>query len=118
MTRKLQVQVPLEFVGIPVGVKTFGGLMDVVAREIEIECLPGDIPEHISIPVTDLGLNDLFRVSQIPPSEKIKILTDPDVVLVTVSPQRAETEEAAAAPAEEGKEPEVIKKGKAEKEGE
>ncbi len=113
MSKKLHVQVPLEFTGVPVGVKTLGGIMDVVVREVEIECLPTDIPEHISVDVTELGLNDLFRVGQIQVSEKIKIITEPEVVLVTVLPQRAE-EEVAAPTEEEGKEPEVIKKGKKE----
>jgi len=120
MTKKLIVQVPLEIVGVPIGVKTHGGIMDLVVREVEIECLPGDIPETIPVHVAELGLNDILRVSQVQAPDKIKILTEPEVVLVTVLPQRVEEAPVEAVPVEAGTEPEVIKKGKAatEKEGE
>lgn len=112
MKAKLTVKVPIETVGLPVGVKVGGGLMDVVLREIEIECLPSDIPEHIPVDVSHLDLNQALRVSEIKVAGNIQILTDPDVVLVTVSPIKAEAEVVEAAPAEAA-EPEVIKKGKA-----
>lgn len=117
MTHKLKVQVPIEVVGQPVGVRVAGGLMDVVLREIEIECLPADIPGHIQVDVSNLELNQVLRVAEIKVPENVAILSDPDAAVVTVSPVRVEEEVTAAAPAEAA-EPEVIKKGKAATEGE
>jgi large subunit ribosomal protein L25 len=117
MTTKLKVKVPFEIVGQAVGVKVGGGLLDIVLREIEVECLPADIPEHIPVDVTHLALNQALRVSELQVSDRIQILTDPDAVVVHVAPIRAEAEVPAEAPAETA-EPEVIKKGKAAAEGE
>jgi large subunit ribosomal protein L25 len=118
----LEVKVHLELTGVPVGVKTQGGVLDFVTRELEVECLPADIPERISIDVSHLEMNKHFRVSELKLSDKVKILTAPDVVIAHVVVPRAEEEvapaaaEAAVAP--EAAEPEVIKKGKAVAEGE
>jgi len=119
MDRRLELDVNIELVGEPVGVKIDGGVMDFVTRSIEVECLPADIPESIKVDVTELKINDYIRVSNLEVDSKVKILSDPDVVVVTIIPpvkeeEKPEEEEAAA----ETEEPEVIKKGKAAEEGE
>jgi large subunit ribosomal protein L25 len=122
LDKTLEVKVHLELTGVPVGVKTQGGILDFVTRELEVECLPADIPERITIDVSHLELNRHFRVSELKLSDKVKILTEPDVVIAHVVVPRAEEEVAPAAAAEavapEAAEPEVIKKGKAVAEGE
>src|SRR5262245_45412369 len=122
LDKTLEVKVHLELTGVPVGVKTQGGILDFVTRELEVECLPADIPEKITIDVSHLELNKHFRVSELKLSDKVKILTEPDVVIAHVVVPRAEEEAAPAAAAEaaapEAAEPEVIKKGKAVAEGE
>jgi large subunit ribosomal protein L25 len=117
MDQKLTLEVNIELVGDPEGVKVGGGLMDFVTRSIEVECLPKDIPETIEVDVSKLQINDYVRVKNIEIDPKVKILTEPDVVVVTIIPpikeeQPAEAEAAATA------EPEVIKKGKVAEEGE
>jgi large subunit ribosomal protein L25 len=118
MTHKLTLRVPVEISGIPVGVKVGGGLLDIVLREIEIKCLPADIPEHILVDVSNVDLNQALRVNELRLSEKIEVLSDPDSVIVTVSPIRVQEEPVEAPAAVEAAEPEVIKKGKAAAEGE
>jgi large subunit ribosomal protein L25 len=118
LDRVLQVSVHVELQGVPVGVKVQGGILDFVTRELEIECLPTDIPEKIEVDVSHLELGKHLRVSELTLSGKLTILTEPDVVIAHVVVPRAEeapavAAEAAAAP-EAGAEPEVIKKGKAE----
>ncbi len=115
MDRTLELTVPVEIVGESEGVK-LGGLMDIVTREIEIECLPGDIPESIKVDITGLMINDNIRVKSLPADPKVIILTDPEVVIVTIVPPLKE-EVPVEAPAEAA-EPEVIKKGKVAEEGE
>jgi large subunit ribosomal protein L25 len=119
----IRVTVPIAIRGESRGVKTDGGILEFVLRQIEVECLPGDIPERIEVDVTDLGLNQSYRVIDLPVSAKVKILQNPDQVVVHVV---AIKEEAAPAPAAaaptEGEavaapsEPEVVKKGKKEEE--
>lgn len=114
MDETLEVKVPLETEGESYGVKSEGGLMDIVHRELHVECLPGDIPESIVVNVTDLKIGDMIRVRDLVVSDKIKILDDPETVVVAIEHPRAE-EEVAAVPVEgeTEAEPEVIKKGKA-----
>jgi len=114
MDRRLQVSVNVELVGEAEGVKG-GGLMDFVTRSIDIECLPADIPDSIKVDVSHLKINDYVRVRNIAPDPKIEVLTDPDVVVVTIVPPVKEAVPVEAAP--EVAEPEVIKKGKAVEEG-
>jgi large subunit ribosomal protein L25 len=116
MDRLLELTVNIEVVGEAEGVKLGGGIMDIVTREIQVECLPSDIPESIKVDVTALKINDYIRVKNIQADEKVKILTDPDVVLVTIVPP-AKEEVPAEAAAEATAEPEVIKKGKSVEEG-
>jgi large subunit ribosomal protein L25 len=113
MDETLEVKVPVETKGEPYGVKTEGGLMDLVHRELHVECLPADIPEHIEVDVTNLKIGDMIRVSDLVVSEKIKILDDPETVVIAIEHPRAE-EVAVVAPVEGEAEvePEVIKKGK------
>jgi large subunit ribosomal protein L25 len=116
LDRVLEVSVHLELTGTPVGVKVQGGVLDFVTRELAMECLPADIPGKIVVDVSGLELGKHLRVSdlQIPP--KVKVLTEPDVVVAhVVAPRAEEAPTAVEAPTDEAAaaEPEVIKKGKA-----
>ncbi len=121
LDQALQVKVHIEIHGTPIGVKTQGGVLDFVTRELEVECLPMDIPEKLSVDVSELEIGKHVRVSDIKVSDKVKVLTEPDIVVVHVVAPRAEEEVAPAAEAvavEGAAEPEVIKKGKPAAEGE
>jgi large subunit ribosomal protein L25 len=120
LDKLLRVSVPVKLVGVPVGVKTEGGILDQVLREVEIECLPVDIPSHIDVDVTGLALHGVLRVSDLPHSDKIEYLSAEDATVAHVVSIREEAApaaaegaavEGAAAPAAE---PEVAKKGKTE----
>jgi len=122
MDRALRVNVPVVLQGVPEGVKTEGGILEQMLREVEIECLPGDIPSHIDVDVSHLTFGKVLRVSDLPHNPKLKFLSDANQPVahvtsvkeeVVVTPE-AVAAEAGAVPAE----PEVIKKGKAEVEGE
>ncbi len=115
MDQLLELTVNVELVGEAEGVKMGGGIMDFVTRSIEVECLPADIPESIKVDVRALKINDYVRVKNIQADPKVKILTDPEVVIVTIVPPIKE-EVPVEAPAEAA-EPEVIKKGKVAEEG-
>jgi len=118
MDQKLTVTVPIALKGEAAGVKQQGGILEQLLREIEIECLPGDIPKSIDVDISHLVFGVEVRVKDVPHSDKLKFLTDPNEMIahitsvkeeVVVTPEAA-AEAAAAAPAE----PEVIKKGKQE----
>jgi large subunit ribosomal protein L25 len=117
MDKMLTVTVPVLIKGVPKGVKTEGGLLDFVTREIQVQSLPTDIPEHIDVDVSELQLNQAIRLRDLPENPKWKMVSDPDTMLVHVVLPKAE-ESAAAATAEAAPavaaEPEVIKKGKTE----
>jgi len=118
MDRLLVLTVDIEVVGEPEGVKLDGGIMDIVTRSIEVECLPADIPESIKVEVSHLKINDYIRVKNIQADPKVRILSDPEVVLVTiVPPLKEEVPVEAAAAAATTAEPEVLKKGKVAEEG-
>jgi len=118
----IRVKAPIAVKGEAAGVKVQGGILEVIMREIEVECLPGDIPERIEVDVTNLALNDAIRVSDLPVSAKVTVLEEPDQVVLHVVAVKEEAAPApAAAPAAEGEaaappEPEVMKKGKKEEE--
>lgn len=116
MSKTIRVSVPVSLVGVPEGVKTQGGILDQVVREVEIECLPTDIPSSLEVNVEKLMFGDVVRVSDLPHSGKIKFITAEDQTVAHVTAVKEEVEptpvEAAAAPATA--EPEVIKKGKQE----
>ncbi len=122
MDKALKVNVPIVLEGEAEGVKTQGGILEQMLREVEIECLPSDIPSHIDVDVTHLTFGKVLRVSDLPHSEKLTFLTDPNQPVAHVTSVKEEVAptpeaaaaEAAAAPAE----PEVIKKGKQEAEEE
>jgi large subunit ribosomal protein L25 len=116
MDRLLELTVNVEVVGEAEGVKLDGGIMDIVTRSIEVECLPSDIPESIKVDVSHLKINDYIRVKNIQTDAKVKILTDPEIVVVTIVPPIKEEVPVEAAP-EATAEPEVIKKGKTAEEG-
>ena len=118
----IRVTVPITARGEARGVKVDAGILEMVLREIEVECLPGDIPERIEIDVADLGINDAARVSDLLVSPKVKVLKPPDQVVVHVIAVKEEVAPTVAAPVVEGEapaapaEPEVLKKGKKEEE--
>jgi large subunit ribosomal protein L25 len=121
LDKPLEVKVHVELHGTPVGVKVQGGILDFVTRELEISCLPMDIPAKIEVDVSGLELGKHLRVSDLQIPAKVKVLTEVDVVIAHVVAPRAEEVAPAAeavAAAEGAAEPEVIKKGKAEAEGE
>ncbi|MFN7975941.1 MAG: 50S ribosomal protein L25 [Acidobacteriota bacterium] len=115
LTKEIEVDVPVTVTGTAAGIKE-GGLVEFVHRAIRVACLPGDIPEGITIDVTNLHMGDAFRVVEVASIPNVRILTDPDTVLAVV---HAPKEEAApvAAEAAVAAEPEVIGKGKEAKEG-
>ncbi|HTV57198.1 MAG TPA: 50S ribosomal protein L25 [Terriglobia bacterium] len=131
LDKLLRVRVRVKLMGTPIGVKTEGGILDQVLREVEIECLPADIPSHIDVDVSGLEMHHVLRVSGLPHSEKIKYLNAEDATVahvvsireeVVATPETAEAAAAGAAgtaaPGEAAAptEPEVAKKGKAEAE--
>ena len=120
MDKAITVTVPLVLRGEAPGVKQQGGLLDFVHREIEVECLPADIPEHIEVDVSELMLNQSIRLRDIADSLKWTPVSEPELMLVHVVPPRAEAEPAAAETeaVDTAAEPEVIKKGRTEKEDE
>ena len=122
MGKALKVSVPIFLKGEAAGVKTQGGILEQIAREVEIECLPSDIPSHIDADVTHLVFGTVLRIADLPHDPKLRFLSDPNqpvAHIISVKEEVAPTPEvaaaeAAAAPAE----PEVIKKGKQETEEE
>lgn len=121
MDQKLRVNVPITLKGEAAGVKQQGGILEQVLREVEVECLPGDIPSSIEADVTELVFGKVLRVSDLPHIEKLKFLTDEDqpvAHIISIKEEEAPTPEAAAEAAAAPAEPEVIKKGKQETEEE
>jgi large subunit ribosomal protein L25 len=117
MDQKMRLSVPVHVQGEAKGAKEAGGLLDLVLREVHIECLPADIPSHINVDVTDLDRGQAIRVADLQPTASVKYLDEPDAVVVHITFVKEEVVapvEAVAAAAE----PEVIKKGKVEAEPE
>src|SRR5258705_7503645 len=112
MDEAIQVNVPVQTVGEAPGVKLDLGILDIPLREIRIESLPSDIPDHIPVDISTMKIGDSIRVADLVIPPKVKILTDVNQVVAVVTPP-AKEEEAAAAPGAEITEPGVIKKGKA-----
>jgi len=113
---KIEATVPLRLVGEPIGVREESGVLEQIIREVEIRCDPRDIPEHIDIDVTNLGVHDVLHVSDIPTSAGVEILESADTVIATVGVVKEEAVAVAPVEGEAPAEPEVIGKGK--KEGE
>ncbi|HTW32715.1 MAG TPA: 50S ribosomal protein L25 [Candidatus Sulfotelmatobacter sp.] len=121
LDKVLTVSVPIVLKGEAAGVKQEGGILEQMLREVEIECLPGDIPSHIDADVSELTFGKVLRVSDLPHSDKLKFLTDsnqPVAHVTSVKEEVVATPDAAAAEAAAPAEPEVIKKGKQETEEE
>src|SRR3954462_10550013 len=122
MAKAIRVAVPVNLIGTAEGVKSQGGILDQVPREVEIECLPADIPSHLELDVTSLVFGQVLRVADLPHGGKLKFITDEDQAVAhipSVKEEEAPTPEAAAeAEAAGPAEPEVIKKGKQETEEE
>ena len=119
MDKLIRVSVPIVHKGEPVGVKTEGGFVDFITREVEIECLPKDIPEHMEIDISALHLHQSFKVENLALPAGVRFLSDPATVLVLIEVPHKEEEVVTAAATEgevvaEEKEPEVIKKERAE----
>jgi large subunit ribosomal protein L25 len=122
LSKRIRVSVPISTAGEPKGVKTQGGLLEVISRAAEIECLPDEIPEYFVVDVSELLMGQSKRFSDLQVSGSMKLLSSPETVIAHVVAMRAEevkpvaeaapTAEAAATPA--AAEPEVIKKGKKE----
>jgi large subunit ribosomal protein L25 len=121
LTKRIRVQVPVHTSGEPKGVKLQGGLHELITREIEIECLPDDIPEHFEVDVIELMIGQSIRAGEIPLPASIKLVSPVESVISHVIALKAEEEPAAAVGAEGAPaavaEPEVIKKGKKDEEG-
>ena len=109
LTKRVHVKVPVVTSGDPKGVKLQGGLLEVVTREVEIECLPDDIPEQFSFDVTEMMIGSALRASDVPLTNSMRLLSAADAVIAHVVSLKAEAEPAAEGGAAE---PEVIKKGK------
>ena len=116
-TKRILVKIPVHIQGESKGVKIQGGLLEIANREIEVECLPDDIPEAFNVDVSDLALNQAVRASQLPMTGSMRLVAPPETVIVHIVALKAE----AVAPVEEGAdktaEPEVIKKGKKDEAG-
>jgi len=123
LTKAIKVNVPIVAKGEPVGVKQEGGSLEHILWEIEVECLPTDIPKQIEVDVSQLAIGDAIHVKDIPAPPKVKILNDPDAILLSVAAPIKEEVVAAPVEGEAPAEPEVIKEKKEaaepeEKEGE
>jgi large subunit ribosomal protein L25 len=120
LTKRIRVSIPVATEGEPAGVKVQGGLLEIITRQVEIECLPDDIPEHFIVDVRELMIGQSKRASDIQLSGSMKLTSAPDTVIAHIVTLKVEAEPAAAevaapvagAPAE----PEVVKKGKKEEE--
>jgi large subunit ribosomal protein L25 len=118
LDKLIRVEVPIQLTGTAVGVKTQGGILDQMLREVELECLPGDIPSHIDLDVSELSFGTVLRVSDLPHTGSLKFITPEDTPVAHITAIKeeaapaveAEAAAATAAPAE----PEVVKKGKQE----
>lgn len=119
MDEVMEFDVPVQALGTPKGVKEHGGVVDVVLREVKVECLPSDVPDNITIDVSELEIGESLRVEDLQiDTSKITVLSDADLVVITLVAPRVEAE-APVAVEEEVAEPELIKRGRvSEEEGE
>ena len=108
MDKMMRVSVPIQLIGVPTGVKNHGGILEHVLREVEVECLPNDIPSHLDVDVTNLEIHGAIHVSDLPHSGSIKFLGDEHATVAHVTAVKEEVATEAVAAAE----PEVAKKGK------
>jgi large subunit ribosomal protein L25 len=118
MDKLIRVSIPIVPVGEAVGVKSEGGFVDLVTRQVDVECLPKDIPEHIEVDISGLHINQSLKVENMPSPAGVRILSEPGTVLVLIAmPHKeevvAEVKPEEAAAVAEPKEPELIKKERA-----
>lgn len=113
---KLKVRVPIHITGEPKGVKVQGGILEFMLREVDVECLPDDIPDHITVDVTELLIGKNLRVSDLPLGPNVKVLSEASRVVAHVVVLKAVEEKPAEAVEVVPVEPELIRKGKAEEE--
>jgi large subunit ribosomal protein L25 len=125
MDKAIRVSVPIVVAGEAVGVKTEGGFVDLITREVEVECLPGDIPEHIEVDIGDLHLHQSVKVEDNSSPQGVEIISDPQTLVVLIeAPTKEEEvlpeveEEEEVEVMAEGEQPEVIKKEKEEEQKE
>ena len=121
MDQKMNFDVPIEVVGSSIGVQG-GGVLELILREISVNCLPADVPDNIQVDVSGLDINETLHISELQiDRDKIEVLNDPEIVVLLVAPPtvvpQEEPEAEIVAEAEEGAQPEVIKRGKEEEEG-
>ena len=116
MDKVLTITVRIEVQGEPKGVKVQGGILEILTREIEVECLPADIPESIVVDVNELTLGQSIRLREVSDGQKWTALAEPDLMLVHVVAPKAAAEPAAEGALPSTAEPEVMKKGKTDKE--
>jgi large subunit ribosomal protein L25 len=109
MDKAMRVSVPVQLTGTAAGVKNSGGILDQVLREVEVECLPGDIPDHLDVDVTNLELYGAIHISDLPHTGKLKFLGDENALVAHVTIVKEEAAAEVVAPVAE---PEVAKKGK------
>ena len=114
---KIEVMVPIHIEGVADGVKNFGGLMEFIVREVEVSCLSTKIPQKISIDVSPLGIGQGITIAELPKMDGVEYTQDPSTLIVHVVAVTVK-EETAPEPAAEAAQPEVISKGKKDKEGE
>ena len=107
LTEKITVKVPIHVIGLSTGVKNEGGILEHILRDLEIKCLPTEIPQHIEVDVTELGIGDAVHVKDLK-LEGLEVLTDINRSIVTVVPPTVFKEPEVAAVVEEGKEPELV----------
>jgi large subunit ribosomal protein L25 len=107
LTKRIKVKIPVHVHGEPKGVKQQGGVLDVVTREVEVECLPDDIPADFRLEIASLEINQAIRAADLPMTNSMKLVLAPEAVIVHIVAPKLDAEAAAAAG-----EPEVIKKGK------
>lgn len=123
MDKAVRVSVPIVVAGEAVGVKTEGGFVELITREVEVECLPGDIPEYIEVDISDLHLHQSIRIEEMMFPKGVESMSDPQTLVVLIEAPtkeeeivKEEVEEEEGEVMAEGEQPEVIKKEKGEEE--
>lgn len=117
LSKRLTVKIPVHTTGDPIGVKQQGGLYEIITREIEIECLPDEIPEHFEVNVAAMTLGQSLRAREVALTGSMKLLSPAEQVISHVIAVRGSADAAAEGEAGKPAEPEVVKKGKKEEEG-
>ena len=111
-TKRIHVRVPVRLIGTPVGVRLESGILDFVHREVEVECLPANIPEHLDVDVTDLHVNQNVSVRNLALEPEVQVLDAPETILAVVTYAKEEVPAAEAAPTAAAAEPEIVGKDK------